>query len=76
MIKRRLKRSKQDRMIGGICGGLGDYFSIDPLIFRIIFIVGSISPYPFILIYIILWIITPFDDIEIKYNKQDKFSNE
>ena len=32
---RRLLRSREDRVIGGVCGGLGRYFNIDPVLFRI-----------------------------------------
>src|ERR687888_200693 len=32
---RRLKRSRDDRLIAGVCGGLGRYFGIDPVIFRV-----------------------------------------
>ena len=32
---RRLTRSRDDRLIGGVCGGLGRYFNVDPLLFRI-----------------------------------------
>ncbi len=36
---RRLLRSRSDRMLGGVSGGLGEYFSVDPVIFRIGFAV-------------------------------------
>ena len=39
---KKLYRSTSDRMIAGICGGLGDYFSIDPTLVRLIFVFGSI----------------------------------
>lgn len=54
----RLYRSRNDRMIAGVCGGLAHYFGIDPtlvrLIFAILFLVGVGSP---ALIYIVLWIV-------------------
>ena len=37
--RKRLERSRADRVIGGVCGGLGDYFDVDPVIFRIAFVV-------------------------------------
>jgi phage shock protein PspC (stress-responsive transcriptional regulator) len=56
---RRLYRDPDNSVIGGVCGGLGAYFSIDPVIFRIIFLAllfaGGIS----IWVYIILWIAVP-----------------
>ncbi|MBO9390982.1 MAG: PspC domain-containing protein, partial [Roseiflexus sp.] len=54
-----LARSKSDRMIAGVCGGLATYFNIDPVIVRLVFVVavlfGGVSP----LVYIILWIVMP-----------------
>ena len=35
MPRRRLIRSRNDRVIGGVCGGMGRYFNIDPIFFRI-----------------------------------------
>ena len=56
---RRIRRSRTNRSIAGICGGLGEYFGIDPTLLRIItlllIIFGGIS----IWIYIILWIVIP-----------------
>lgn len=75
-FKKRLKRDIQNKMLGGVCSGIADYFEVDPVLIRIIFVVGSISAYPFILLYIILWIITPKNEIEVKHYKEEKFSNE
>src|SRR2546429_9655689 len=36
--RRRLQRSRPDRVAAGVCGGLGDYFDVDPVIFRIAFL--------------------------------------
>jgi phage shock protein PspC (stress-responsive transcriptional regulator) len=56
---KRLFRDPDNRMLGGVCGGLGAYFNIDPIVFRIIFIIllfaGSVGFW----IYIILWITIP-----------------
>ena len=38
---KKLERSRESSVIGGVCGGLGDYFDIDPVIFRIAFIAVS-----------------------------------
>lgn len=55
---KKFKRSRKDQIAVGICGGLGDYFEIDPIIFRIIFIVSTlwfgIGGIP----YLIIWFIT------------------
>ena len=55
---RRLYRDPDDRVIGGVCGGLGAYFNIDPLIMRIIFIILFFVFFGLI-IYIVLWIVVP-----------------
>ncbi len=54
-----LTRSKANRIIAGVCGGLGEYFQIDPVIFRLGFIVAVLALGMGILLYIILWISVP-----------------
>jgi phage shock protein C len=45
-------------MLAGVCGGLGDYFGVDPVIVRLIFVVGVVTGItPFL--YPVLWLITP-----------------
>ncbi len=56
----RLVRTNNDKILGGVCGGLGHYFGIDSTIIRLFFAIGllfGLSP----LVYIILWIIMPSD---------------
>lgn len=55
----RLYRSKYNRYIGGVSGGLGEYFNIDPVIIRIIFFIAFIGWGTGLLAYIILWIFVP-----------------
>lgn len=76
-FKQRLKRDKQNKMIAGVCSGIGNYWDVDPTFIRAIFIVSLLVPINgFALIYIILWILTPYDDVEVKNNKSDKYSDE
>jgi len=56
---KRLYRDPDNRVLGGVCGGIGQYFKIDPLIIRIIFLVIFFGFGIGLLIYIILWIIVP-----------------
>lgn len=56
---RRLYRDPENSVFGGVCGGLGAYFSIDPLIFRILFLVFFFAGGASILVYLILWIVLP-----------------
>ncbi len=57
--KKILYRSKTDRYIGGVAGGIAKYFEVDPLIIRIIFILLALSGGSGIVVYIILWILIP-----------------
>lgn len=52
----RLRRSKEDRVLGGVCGGLGTYLNVDPLWFRIGFIALSLGGGTGVVLYIIGWI--------------------
>ena len=56
---KKLYRSRDYRLIAGICGGLGEYFDIDPIIFRMIFIALLINGGAGIIIYILMWIFVP-----------------
>jgi phage shock protein PspC (stress-responsive transcriptional regulator) len=59
MEPKRLFRSKKDRVLGGVCAGLGNFFTIDPVLVRVLwaisFFVGGVG----FLAYIIAWIIIP-----------------
>lgn len=66
-MKERLFRSRKERVIGGVCGGLGEYFGIDPIIIRIILAILIIVKGVGILAYIIMWIAIPEEPIEHYY---------
>jgi phage shock protein PspC (stress-responsive transcriptional regulator) len=51
--------SSTDKKIGGVCGGLAEYFNIDSLIIRIIFVILVLGCGTGILAYILLWILAP-----------------
>ncbi len=65
-MNKRLYRSTTDRKIAGVCGGLAEYFNIDPVVPRLIFFVlllpGGI---PGLLPYIIIWIVVPNKPSEV-----------
>lgn len=65
MDQSRLYRSQRDNIIGGVCGGLGDYLNTDPLVFRILFVVAFLVGGSGLLIYIIFWIVIPEEEIPI-----------
>lgn len=54
-----LRRTRDDRVIGGVCGGLGRYLGIDPVLLRIAFVVLAIAGGGGILIYVVAWIVIP-----------------
>jgi len=56
---KRLYRDPDNSVIGGICGGLSAYFSVDPVIFRLLFVIFFFAGGASILVYIILWIVLP-----------------
>jgi len=58
-MDKRLYRSRKEKMIGGVCGGLAEYFDIDPVLVRILFVVAVFAGGSGILAYIICWIIIP-----------------
>ena len=57
-IMKRLHRNKKDGKIAGICAGIGDYFDIDPVIVRLLFLLALFLGGGLI-VYIIAWIIIP-----------------
>lgn len=61
-----LTRSATNRVLAGVCGGLGNYFQIDPILFRIAFIILTIGVGWGILLYIILWIAVPLETNRLK----------
>lgn len=57
---KKLYRSGRDKIIAGVCGGLGEYFNIDPLLVRVISVVLLVATFGFItLAYLLLWILLP-----------------
>ncbi|MCX6259149.1 MAG: PspC domain-containing protein [Bacteroidia bacterium] len=59
MEPKRLFRSKKDRIIGGVCGGLGNYLNVDPVIIRVVTVALFFAGFLGLLGYIIAWIIVP-----------------
>jgi phage shock protein C len=55
-----LRRSRRDRIIAGVCGGLGEFFGIAPIWFRIAFLISLLpGGVPGFLLYMLFWIIIP-----------------
>lgn len=56
---KRMYRDPDNSVLGGVCGGIGAYTDVDPVIFRILFVVAFLGFGAGLLIYIILWIVIP-----------------
>ncbi|MBI9073548.1 MAG: PspC domain-containing protein [Melioribacteraceae bacterium] len=63
-MKDRLFRSQDSRVIAGIAGGLGEYLNIDPVLIRILFVLVSFFNGLGALLYIILWIVIPENELK------------
>ena len=59
MEPKRLYRSRKDRILGGVCGGMGNYFNVDPVLARVAWLVLFFAGGVGFLAYIISWIIIP-----------------
>lgn len=58
---KKLTRSYSDRMIAGVCGGLAEYFDLDPTLVRVGYVLLSVvsAGFPGLLVYVVLWLIVP-----------------
>jgi len=61
---KKLLRSRNNRMIAGVCSGLANFFGIDPTVVRLIFVAGALLGFgSFVLIYLVLFIVVPEETI-------------
>lgn len=63
-VQRELHRSRRNRMIAGVCGGLGEYFGIDPVWVRLVFVILIFANGLGLILYPILWWIMPEEPAE------------
>lgn len=57
--EKHLYRSSKNKIIAGVCGGLGEYFGVDPVIIRLLWVLLTLMGGSGIILYIIFWIIVP-----------------
>jgi phage shock protein C len=58
--RKALRRSRRDRILAGVCGGLGEFFGISPIWFRLALLLALLpGGVPGLLLYVILWIVIP-----------------
>ena len=70
-MKKKLYRSRSDSMLGGVCGGLGDYFDIDSNLIRLIFVLLGVANGVGVLIYLAMWLIVPQEGRSTKASNQE-----
>lgn len=56
---KRLYRSRTNRVFAGVCGGLGEYFNVDPVIFRLVWVVTLFAGGLGLVMYLLAWLIIP-----------------
>jgi phage shock protein C len=63
-MRKPLRRSRTNRMVAGVVGGLAEYWSLDPTLARVIFVVADIvsGAFPGLIVYGILWLVIPEGD--------------
>ena len=71
MEPKRFYRNTVDKKIAGVASGLADYFDIDPLLVRLIFVILALAGGGGVLIYIILWIVTPERPFELNQTQNN-----
>ena len=59
MEPKRLFRSRKDHILGGVCGGLGNYLNVDPVLVRVVWAILFFAAGVGLLAYILAWIIIP-----------------
>jgi phage shock protein C len=59
-----LRRSRSDRIIGGVCTGLAKYFDVDPVIVRLLFVVMALAQGAGVLLYLVLLVVIPEEDAQ------------
>jgi phage shock protein C len=61
IVEKRLQRSRTERMIGGVCGGLADYFGMDPTLVRALLVFVTLLGGAGVLLYAVLWVVMPLE---------------
>lgn len=73
---RQLYRSETNKVFGGVAGGLGEYFGIDPVLIRLLFIIFTLLHGSGLILYFILWLILPtYSSINTSQDTNEIFQN-
>jgi phage shock protein C len=69
---KKLYRSENNKVIAGVCAGLGEYFNVTPKLFRIAFVVGLLFGFfPSVVIYLIFWVVVESSPWNTSNKKND-----
>ena len=60
-MEKKLRRSSSNKVIAGVCGGIGAYFGLDPVVVRIILVLFTLFGGAGVLVYLVCWICMPQD---------------
>jgi phage shock protein C len=69
MSSEKLYRSSTNKVIAGVCGGLGDYFDIDPMIIRALFVLAFFMSGSGVVLYLALWVIIPENPVHDTFSR-------
>ena len=61
---KKIKRISEGKFIGGVCSGLGQHFDVDPVIFRLLFLLTIPSIFPSATLYLLMWVLLPKEDMD------------
>lgn len=75
-MEKRLYRSRKERVLGGVCGGIAEYFGVDPTLVRLLAVILILAGGAGIIAYIIAWIIIPEESEEEKVEEKPVISKE
>ncbi len=65
-MTKKLYRSRSDKKLNGVCGGLAEYFGVDATIVRLLFVLLALAGGPGVILYFILWAIVPEAPFELQ----------
>ncbi len=73
-MKKKLYRSSRAKVVAGVCAGLGEYFEVDPVLVRALFVVGLLSGGLGAMFYIVMWVIMPNEETVLTSEPQMEHS--
>jgi len=74
-VNKRLYRSRKERQLAGVCGGVADYLGVDPTLVRLLWVIFAIAGGPGVLLYVIMAAIVP-EEPEFVQARAEKTKND